>query len=90
MPLYHVRRLDQVHHGTDNHPIIKYRPRLITLVKEEVYKCYFDYLIFSFPWPERGRPLVAGCVGAYGAFLLDGSEYSGGYAEAMSIEVSKL
>ncbi|XP_059922683.1 uncharacterized protein zgc:172121 [Gadus macrocephalus] len=38
---------------------------------------------------ERGRPLVAGCVGAYGAFLLDGSEYSGGYAEAMSIEELK-
>ncbi|KAJ3599262.1 hypothetical protein NHX12_033225 [Muraenolepis orangiensis] len=37
----------------------------------------------------RGRPLVAGSVGAFGAFLLDGSEYSGAYAEKMSIEELK-
>ncbi|CAL8252459.1 unnamed protein product [Merluccius merluccius] len=38
---------------------------------------------------ERGRPLVAGSVGAFGAFLQDGSEYSGAYAEKMSIEELK-
>ncbi|XP_072246191.1 uncharacterized protein [Leuresthes tenuis] len=31
-------------------------------------------------------PLVAGSVGPYGAFLHDGSEYSGAYAEEMSVE----
>lgn len=31
---------------------------------------------------------MAGSVGPYGAFLLDGSEYTGAYAEEMSIEVS--
>lgn len=33
-------------------------------------------------------PLVAGSVGPYGAFLLDGSEYTGDYAQKMSVEVS--
>lgn len=33
-------------------------------------------------------PLVAGSVGPYGAFLHDGSEYTGAYAEEMSVEVS--
>ncbi|XP_034566254.1 homocysteine S-methyltransferase [Notolabrus celidotus] len=32
------------------------------------------------------RPLVAGSVGPYGAFLHNGSEYTGAYAEKMSIE----
>lgn len=31
---------------------------------------------------------MAGSVGPYGAFLLDGSEYTGAYAEEMSVEVS--
>lgn len=31
---------------------------------------------------------MAGSVGPYGAFLLDGSEYTGAYAEKMSVEVS--
>ena len=30
--------------------------------------------------PSRLRPLVAASVGPYGAFLADGSEYTGGYA----------
>lgn len=30
---------------------------------------------------------MAGSVGAYGAYLHDGSEYTGAYAEKMSIEV---
>lgn len=31
---------------------------------------------------------MAGSVGPYGAFLHDGSEYTGAYAEEMSVEVS--
>jgi homocysteine S-methyltransferase len=31
-------------------------------------------------WPSRPRPLVAGSIGPYGAFLADGSEYRGDYA----------
>lgn len=36
----------------------------------------------------RDRPLVAASVGPYGAFLHDGSEYTGAYAAEMSVEVS--
>ncbi|XP_029285493.1 uncharacterized protein LOC115007003 [Cottoperca gobio] len=36
------------------------------------------------------RPLVAGSVGPYGAFLLDGSEYTGDYAAEMSVEGFKV
>ncbi|XP_041791916.1 homocysteine S-methyltransferase YbgG [Chelmon rostratus] len=36
------------------------------------------------------RPLVAGSVGPYGAFLHDGSEYTGAYAEEMSVEELKV
>lgn len=32
--------------------------------------------------------MVAGSVGPYGAFLHDGSEYTGAYAQEMSVEVS--
>ncbi|CAJ1059838.1 homocysteine S-methyltransferase [Xyrichtys novacula] len=35
---------------------------------------------------ERRPPLVAGSVGPYGAFLHNGSEYTGAYAEEMSVE----
>ncbi|XP_056133473.1 homocysteine S-methyltransferase [Lampris incognitus] len=38
---------------------------------------------------ERKNPLVAGSVGPYGAFLHNGSEYSGAYADKMSIEELK-
>ncbi|TVK90627.1 Homocysteine S-methyltransferase 2 [Bagarius yarrelli] len=34
-------------------------------------------------------PLVAGSVGPYGAFLHDGSEYTGVYANSMSVEELK-
>lgn len=37
----------------------------------------------------QGCPLVAGSVGPYGAFLHDGSEYTGAYAEGMSVEELK-
>ncbi|XP_037626645.1 homocysteine S-methyltransferase [Sebastes umbrosus] len=38
----------------------------------------------------RWRPLVAGSVGAYGAFLLDGSEYTGAYADDMTVDEFKV
>ncbi|KAM4629654.1 homocysteine S-methyltransferase YbgG [Polymixia lowei] len=38
---------------------------------------------------ERKNPMVAGSVGPYGAFLHNGSEYSGAYADEMSIEELK-
>ncbi|XP_062306713.1 homocysteine S-methyltransferase [Osmerus eperlanus] len=41
------------------------------------------------PSPERQVPLVAGSVGPYGAYLHDGSEYTGVYAEEMSVEELK-
>ncbi|XP_017278959.1 homocysteine S-methyltransferase YbgG [Kryptolebias marmoratus] len=43
----------------------------------------------SFTSGERS-PLVAGSVGPYGAFLHDGSEYTGAYAEEMSVEELKV
>ncbi|KAF7203907.1 uncharacterized protein zgc:172121 isoform X1 [Nothobranchius furzeri] len=42
----------------------------------------------SFASGER-HPLVAGSVGPYGAFLHNGSEYTGAYAEEMSVEELK-
>ncbi|XP_062853329.1 homocysteine S-methyltransferase YbgG [Trichomycterus rosablanca] len=39
--------------------------------------------------PDRRRPLVAGSVGPYGAFLHDGSEYTGNYACKMSVQELK-
>lgn len=36
---------------------------------------------------DRKQPLVAGSVGPYGAFLHDGSEYTGVYEAEMSVEV---
>ncbi|KAG7513387.1 hypothetical protein JOB18_006567 [Solea senegalensis] len=39
---------------------------------------------------EQRRPLVAGSVGPYGAFLHNGSEYTGAYAEEMSVEDLKV
>lgn len=38
-------------------------------------------------FPDRKVPSVAGSVGPYGAFLHDGSEYTGVYASSMSVEV---
>lgn len=38
---------------------------------------------------DRKMPLVAGSVGPYGAFLHDGSEYTGAYESWMSVEVSQ-
>ncbi|XP_068449045.1 uncharacterized protein zgc:172121 [Clinocottus analis] len=38
----------------------------------------------------RRRPLVAASVGPFGAFLQDGSEYCGAYAQQMSVEELKV
>ncbi|XP_051881579.1 homocysteine S-methyltransferase YbgG isoform X3 [Pristis pectinata] len=38
---------------------------------------------------ERQKPLIAGSIGPYGAFLHDGSEYSGNYVEQMTKEELK-
>lgn len=38
---------------------------------------------------ERIKPLVAGSVGPYGAFLHDGSEYTGAYEDRMTVEELK-
>lgn len=47
----------------------------------------YDAFSLCFISQEQRHPLVAGSVGPYGAFLLDGSEYTGAYAEEMSVEV---
>ncbi|XP_076871175.1 homocysteine S-methyltransferase YbgG isoform X2 [Brachyhypopomus gauderio] len=39
--------------------------------------------------PDRKAPLVAGSLGPYGAFLHDGSEYTGAYANHLSVEELK-
>jgi len=41
------------------------------------------------PQENRREPLVAGSVGPYGAFLHDGSEYTGAYEDKMTLEVMK-
>ncbi|KAE8294432.1 hypothetical protein D5F01_LYC07385 [Larimichthys crocea] len=56
----------------------------VHLAKETVERFVCD----SRPAEQR-HPLVAGSVGPYGAFLLDGSEYTGAYAEEMSVEELK-
>ena len=35
----------------------------------------------------KPRPLIAGSIGPYGAYLHDGSEYSGHYVDTMTIQV---
>ncbi|KAK5931274.1 hypothetical protein CgunFtcFv8_027436 [Champsocephalus gunnari] len=57
----------------------------VDLAKETVERFVSD----THPTGRR-RPLVAGSVGPYGAFLLDGSEYTGAYAEKMSEEDFKV
>ncbi|XP_040897097.1 homocysteine S-methyltransferase 1 [Toxotes jaculatrix] len=57
----------------------------VQLAKESVNRFVSD----SRPTEQR-RPLVAGSVGPYGAFLHNGSEYTGAYAEEMSVEELKV
>ncbi|KAL2090060.1 hypothetical protein ACEWY4_014748 [Coilia grayii] len=56
----------------------------VQLAKEAVSDITSD----NFP-SGRKQPLVAGSVGPYGAFLHDGSEYTGAYEAGMSVEVFK-
>lgn len=60
----------------------KWRAKIIYIVRLSV-----SSVIFTTSSGER-CPLVAGSVGPYGAFLHNGSEYTGDYAEQMSVEVS--
>ena len=39
--------------------------------------------------PQKCRPLVAASLGPYGAYLHDGSEYTGSYLETMKTEVRR-
>ncbi|XP_041647386.1 homocysteine S-methyltransferase [Cheilinus undulatus] len=57
----------------------------VHLAKKEV-----ERFVSESPTKGRSRPLVAGSVGPYGAFLHNGSEYTGAYAEQMSIEDLKV
>ncbi|XP_051231793.1 uncharacterized protein zgc:172121 [Dicentrarchus labrax] len=57
----------------------------VQLAKETVERFVSD----SRPAGQR-CPLVAGSVGPYGAFLLNGSEYTGAYAEDMTVEDLKV
>lgn len=44
---------------------------------------------FTMQSPEKRKILIAGSVGPYGAFLHDGSEYTGNYVKDMSIQELK-
>ncbi|XP_039984195.1 homocysteine S-methyltransferase YbgG [Xiphias gladius] len=57
----------------------------VQLAEESVKRFVSD----TRPTGQR-RPLVAGSVGPYGAFLHNGSEYTGAYAKEMSIEELKV
>ncbi|XP_034737629.1 homocysteine S-methyltransferase [Etheostoma cragini] len=57
----------------------------VQLAKETVERFVLDTRPTGQRWP-----LVAGSVGPYGAFLLNGAEYTGAYAEEMSIEELKI
>lgn len=66
----------------------------------ELKESYNFFYVFSLPdetnlnsgcsggLEDQRCPLVAGSLGPYGAFLHNGSEYTGDYAEKMSIQVS--
>ncbi|XP_035621166.2 homocysteine S-methyltransferase [Oncorhynchus keta] len=56
----------------------------VTLAREAVKHFMADQ-----PPSDRRVPLVAGSVGPYGAFMHNGSEYTGAYAAEMSVEELK-
>ncbi|XP_052455493.1 homocysteine S-methyltransferase YbgG isoform X2 [Carassius gibelio] len=56
----------------------------VQLAKETVR----EFLSHS-PISDRREPVVAGSVGPYGAFLHDGSEYTGAYEDKMTMEELK-
>ncbi|PON80006.1 Homocysteine-binding domain containing protein [Parasponia andersonii] len=58
----------------------------------EIYhdRCTKDSLDFAENGSSERRPvLVAASVGSYGAYLADGSEYSGNYGDAVTLETLK-
>uniref|UniRef100_A0A4W5PWA5 Zgc:172121 n=1 Tax=Hucho hucho TaxID=62062 RepID=A0A4W5PWA5_9TELE len=57
----------------------------VTLARDTVKHFMADQ-----PPSDRRVPLVAGSVGPYGAFLHNGSEYTGAYAAEMSVEVRQV
>ncbi|XP_067315787.1 homocysteine S-methyltransferase YbgG isoform X3 [Pseudorasbora parva] len=57
----------------------------VQLAKETVR----EFMSHSPESEDRKEPLVAGSVGPYGAFLHDGSEYTGAYEEKMTLEELK-
>ncbi|XP_064460391.1 homocysteine S-methyltransferase YbgG-like [Ornithodoros turicata] len=59
--------------------------RSVSLVREAIQRsAHEDQLNRNNP--RTSRILVAGSVGCYGAYLYDGSEFHGRYAETMSVE----
>ncbi|XP_069826847.1 uncharacterized protein [Dendropsophus ebraccatus] len=59
---------------------------LFTVAVRQAKESAEDFTIRS---PEKRKILVAGSIGPYGAFLHDGSEYTGSYVKDMSIEELK-
>ncbi|XP_051753920.1 homocysteine S-methyltransferase YbgG isoform X1 [Ctenopharyngodon idella] len=57
----------------------------VQLAKETVQ----EFMSHSPESEDRREPLVAGSVGPYGAFLHDGSEYTGAYEDKMTLEELK-
>ncbi|XP_067228704.1 homocysteine S-methyltransferase YbgG isoform X1 [Chanodichthys erythropterus] len=57
----------------------------VQLAKETVR----EFMSHSPESEDRREPLVAGSVGPYGAFLHDGSEYTGAYEDKMTLEELK-
>lgn len=57
----------------------------VRLAKESVA----DFMASTCFTADRKVPLVAGSIGPFGAFLHDGSEYTGVYASSMSVEELK-
>ena len=53
-----------------------------------MFHLYLYRFILSFLLDITECPLVAGSVGPYGAWLHDGSEYSGNYIDNMDINVN--
>ncbi|XP_078077868.1 homocysteine S-methyltransferase YbgG isoform X2 [Mustelus asterias] len=56
----------------------------VQLAKEAI-----DEFLSEYKGSGKGKPLIAGSIGPYGAFLNDGSEYSGSYVESMTKEELK-
>ncbi|XP_045904937.1 homocysteine S-methyltransferase [Micropterus dolomieu] len=77
--------------GFINHLDVSFeRARELLMSGVQVAKDTVERFVSDSPPTGQRCPLVAGSVGPYGAFLHNGSEYTGAYAEAMSIEELKV